>query len=38
VHGEIWQAEAAGGIASIARGAHVRVRDIQGLLLFVEPT
>jgi membrane-bound ClpP family serine protease len=38
VRGEIWQAEAAGERASVEEGARVRVCEIRGLLLFVEPS
>jgi membrane protein implicated in regulation of membrane protease activity len=38
VHGEIWQARAAGdGGVSIAEGTPIEVREIHGLLLVVEP-
>jgi membrane protein implicated in regulation of membrane protease activity len=37
VGGEIWQAEVAAEIGTVAEGSHVRVREIQGLLLLVEP-
>jgi membrane protein implicated in regulation of membrane protease activity len=38
VHGEIWQAQQAGDArGEIAQGTQVRVRDVRGLLLFVEP-
>jgi membrane-bound ClpP family serine protease len=38
VHGEIWQAEAANGAAGeILEGTRVRVRDVRGLLVLVEP-
>jgi membrane-bound serine protease (ClpP class) len=36
VHGELWRAEAPGG-AQIPKGARVRVKKIEGLLLHVEP-
>jgi membrane-bound ClpP family serine protease len=36
VHGELWQARAAGFGAPIPEGAAVRVRDIEGLPLLVD--
>jgi membrane-bound ClpP family serine protease len=38
VRGEIWQAEQAHGAnGEILEGARVRVRDVRGLLVLVEP-
>jgi membrane protein implicated in regulation of membrane protease activity len=38
VHGEIWQAEAINGaLGEILEGTRVRVRDVRGLLVLVEP-
>ncbi len=36
IHGELWRAAASNG-AMIPKGARVRVRKVQGLLLLVEP-
>lgn len=38
VHGEIWQAQRVrSSDVDVVEGTHVRVRDVRGLLLFVEP-
>ncbi len=37
VHGELWLAEAMKGYPPIVRGDAVRVREINGLTLFVQP-
>lgn len=37
VHGELWQAEVIGGRPPINRGNGVRVREIRGLTLLVQP-
>jgi membrane-bound serine protease (ClpP class) len=36
IHGEIWRAKASGG-GTIPKGTRVRVRKVEGLLLYVEP-
>ena len=38
VRGEIWQAQLSDGTAPVAEGTAIRVRDIRGMLLFVEPS
>ena len=38
VHGELWQVRAADAQAALPEGAGVRVREIHGLELLVEPT
>lgn len=37
VHGELWQVVLAGQDASVAEGAGIRVRDVRGMELIVEP-
>lgn len=37
VHGEIWQVRVADSTTAIAAGAPVRVREVHGLRLLVEP-
>ena len=36
IHGELWRAAASNG-ATIPKGARVRVRKVEGLILHVEP-